>query len=187
MRLYFSYMHPLPHPPWGAPAEGRGAWWGAVQHCPSSCPGHMVVHTSVETVTCFPCSETSGESSAGGNPTGCTHPSLRPHHSKVQLLVASEATSLVPPAALGLAGEQSQASPATLGQWMILGFHSPLSHLHPKLHACCCLLMLRAISIFSVVTAPWLVSGPGHICCLAGPHLLEEKLWGFHASTRHIE
>lgn len=28
VRLHFLHTHPLPHPPWGALTEGRGAWWG---------------------------------------------------------------------------------------------------------------------------------------------------------------
>ena len=73
---------------------------------------------------------------------------------------------------------QSQASPSPNHSWPVSdpwpSFPAqPLSAQTP------CLLLpsdAETISISSVATAPWLASGPGHICCLAGPHPLEEKL-----------
>lgn len=191
-RLRFLHMQPLFHPLWGAPMEGRGAWWP----CSTAHPH------ALGTLGCAPAQRPSAAFHAprhqereqrrgktlGVNPLQSETPSQQgpaPHSQRGHVTGPTSSCA----GACWAGRRQSQASPGPSHSWPV-GDPWPSFPAQPASSQTPCLFLpfdAETISISSMATAPWLASGPSHICCLAGPHPLEEKLWGFHASPKHIK
>lgn len=126
-----------------------GAWWGALQHYPSSCPGHTGVHASTETISRFPCSKTSGETAGPwenpqGEPAAPETPSEQgPAPHSEQGHVTGPTTTSTCAGACWASRRQSQANHGPRHSWPV-GDPWPSCPAQPSSsHTPCCWLLMH--------------------------------------------